>query len=70
MPETREQIAALVRAGAKAVTDRVREVHYEEFDSDSDEVWRINGKCACCRFSYPCPTVRLLDQIDAELGGE
>lgn len=70
MPETRGQIAALVRAGAKRVTDRVRELHTEQFWRVYDEVWRTNPRCDECGQAYPCPTVRLLDQIDTEMACE
>lgn len=62
--------AAGVSAGAKAVTDRVRELHTEQFGNVHDEVWRTNSRCDECGQAYPCPTVLLLDQIDTEMGGE
>lgn len=45
----------------KAVTDRVGELH------------RLNAwglSCISCEEDYPCRTALLLDQIDAEMGGE
>lgn len=59
--ETREQIAALVRAGAKRVTDRVRELHRDNASGLA---------CVNCGEDYPCRTILLLDRIDTEMACE
>lgn len=69
-PLHRELAGSVLPVSVKAVTDRVRELHTEQFWNVHDEVWRTNPGCEECGQAYPCPTVRLLDQIDAELGGE
>lgn len=38
----------------------IRALHHVEYDSDREETWGINGKCAECRQSYPCPTIRVI----------
>lgn len=59
----------------KAVTDRVRELHRGHechalcFIIHGGHCAKV-GACQQCGVQQPCPTVRLLDQIDAELGGE
>ena len=88
--------AAALPIAVRAVTARVRELHYAAYcDADRTPICSdCHGKagthpCGCWRdddvvpvcgvcyegwkyipVPYPCPTVRLLDQIDAELGGE
>lgn len=47
----------------KAVTDRVRALHWHDTREGRDD-------CHFCRRPWPCADARLLDQIDAELGGE
>ena len=58
---TREMIAPLSK------------LHHEHWHSPRTCVnygaCQMEGKCSACGRKYPCPTVRLLDQIEAEMGG-
>ena len=38
----------------------IRAMHHAEYDSDMEETWSINARCAECRQSYPCPTIRAM----------
>ena len=58
---------AVLPIATKAVTDRVREMHkLTPLATPIEDA----GTGTCCGRNYPCPTVRLLNQIDSELGGE
>lgn len=58
---------AMLPVAVKAVTDRVRALHkLTPLATPIEDA----GTCTCCGRNYPCPTARLLHQIDAELGGE
>ena len=60
--------AAGVGAGAKAVTDRVRAMHEPDEYGGAGPEGAEGSACVACAEDYPCPTVRLLDRIDAEMG--
>lgn len=65
-------VTAALPVIVKAVTDRVRELH-EPVQMLHMSTNRIVTVCLACGTDegerlYPCPTVRLLDQIDCEWG--
>ena len=56
----RDQAAAVLPVIVSAVLKPIRELHREQFQF-----------CRDCDADYPCPTVRLLDQIETDSkGGE
>lgn len=38
-------------------------LHHVEYDSDREETWRINGRCAECQQAYPCPTAHIANSV-------
>ncbi len=73
-PISDDAIEAALPAIVKAITDRVREIHvrasepFAATSASADVVWRYFCDQCGPLGSWPCPTVRLLDQIDAEMG--
>jgi len=49
---------------AKALLAPLRELHVEATNS----FWHIPGCAGCGSIPYPCPTVRLLDAMEAAVG--
>lgn len=65
--DSRKLASAALPVAVKAVTDRVRALHkLTPLATPIEDA----GTCTCCGRNYPCPTVRLLHQIDAELGAD
>ena len=70
---------AVTKVITRAITDRVRALHrpHECSPGILGDCFIVHGggctqvgSCAGCSWPYPCPTVRELDAIDAEMGVE
>lgn len=65
----RSQACAALAVIVPAVTEQIRALHHEEgyYFSIPGETVQI---CELCDTDWPCPTVRLLDELDAAVRGE
>jgi hypothetical protein len=45
-----------------SLDERLRELHERLFADTSDEVWGRQGFCSADQRSWPCPTIRILDE--------